>query len=263
MSDNALYDIIGLGYNSTRQADPLLTEKLHQFLEPASDGLFLDLGCGTGNYTIALANKGLDFYGVEPSEGMLEIARSRNNKIQWRNGTAELIPVDDDLFDGAIATLTIHHWTDLEKALKEIYRVLKKDRKIVFFTATPEQMKGYWLNYYFPVMLERSILQMPSLDIIKYVAKAAGFKVAGTEKYFIQDDLKDLFLYSGKNKPGLYFNKDVRGGISSFSALANKEEVNAGLAMLYKDIELNNFEMVKTKFNNDLGDYLFITLHKC
>ena len=80
------YDEIGTGYNSTRQADPYLTGRLFSLLQPQSDKLYLDIGCGTGNYTCVLADKGLNFIGVEPSEKMLSEAKSKNQKI---NGLTE------------------------------------------------------------------------------------------------------------------------------------------------------------------------------
>jgi ubiquinone/menaquinone biosynthesis C-methylase UbiE len=264
MKDNkALYDTIGIGYNTTRQADPYITERLFQLLSPQTNGTYLDIGCGTGNYTIALANKGINFYGVEPSEKMLGIARSKNTQVNWTLGRSENIEVNDKFFDGAIATLTVHHWTDIKKAFTEIYRVLKENAKIIFFTATPEQMKGYWLNHYFPKMLDDSIVQMPSFETIKEAATNAGFEIIGTEKYYISDDLKDLFLYAGKNKPELYLDAEIRKGISSFSALANADEVEEGLSKLRDDMELGRFGDIKAKFNNDSGDYLFIIAQKC
>jgi hypothetical protein len=141
--------------------------------------------------------------------------------------------------------------------------VLKQGGKLVIFTAAPEQMKGYWLNHYFPKMLQDSILQMPSMDTIKEAAADAGFKIMRTEKYFIQDDLKDLFLYAGKNRPGFYLDEQVRKGISSFSALANADEVKQGLLALKNDIETGKFDEINAKFENEMGDYLFITAQKC
>ena len=194
---------------------------------------------------------------------MLETAKSRNGDIKWLQGRAEELPVENDHFDGGIATLTIHHWTNLFKAFAEIYRVLKQNARLVIFTATPEQMQGYWLNHYFPKMLADSIIQMPSFESVKTAATAAGFLITGTEKYFIQDDLQDHFLYVGKNRPALYFDEAVRAGISSFSALANAEEVRKGLEQLRRDVEVGRFEQIRSKCENDLGDYLFITLQKC
>jgi len=256
------YDKIGTGYNSTRQADPYLTSRLFSLLRPQNDKLYLDIGCGTGNYTSVLADKGLNFIGVEPSEKMLSEAKSKNQNIKWLNGTAEQIPTDDKTFDGIIATLTIHHWTDIRKAFIELNRVLADNGRIVMFTSTPEQMKGYWLNHYFPKMLYFSIVQMPSLDTIQKAIDEAKLKISGIEKYFIKDDLKDCFLYVGKNKPECYFDEQIRHGISSFSSLANIAEVRQGLTKLKNDIDTNEFEQIKKQYDNDFGDYLFITIDK-
>ena len=256
------YDSIGIDYNATRQSDPYITSRLLDLLEPQNDKLYLDLGCGTGNYTIALADKGFNFYGVEPSEKMLLEAQLRNPGIKWIQGKAEQIPVQDEIFDGAIATLTIHHWTDIKKSLLEINRVLSHNGKIVFFTSTPEQMERYWLNHYFPQMLYSSIVQMPSLEIINNAVTYANFEITTIEKYFIKDSLQDHFLYVGKNKPELYLNKKIRKGISSFSALANIEEVEKGLSKLKLDIETKTFDNIQKQYQNDLGDYLFIVANK-
>lgn len=256
------YDKIGKGYNSTRRADPYLTEKIFFLLRPESNGLYLDIGCGTGNYTTALADKGLNFVGVEPSEKMLNVARVRKQNVNWLKGTAEQIPADDKVFDGIVATLTIHHWTDLKKAFIEISRVLSDNGRIVLFTSTPDQMKGYWLNYYFPKMLHHSIIQMPSLNNMGEAIEKAGLKISGIEKYSIKDDLQDCFLYVGKNRPECYFDEQIRQGISSFSSLANIEEVNQGLNKLRNDIDNKSFENIKMSYENDSGDYLFIIIEK-
>ncbi len=256
------YDEIGTGYNATRQADPYLAEKLFHLLKPKKDKLYLDIGCGTGNYTNALANKDIEFIGVEPSEKMLNEAKMRNQNVTWLKGTAEQIPTDSKVFDGIIATLTIHHWTDLTQAFNELNRVLSDAGRIVIFTSTSVQMQGYWLNHYFPKMLKSSIAQMPSLDKIKKAIEKADLKISGIEKYFVRDDLQDCFLYVGKNRPDHYFKVQIRNGISSFSDLANIEEVNQGLIKLRSDMENNTFADIKMKYENNLGDYLFIVVDK-
>jgi SAM-dependent methyltransferase len=211
---------------------------------------------------MSLAKKGFNFIGVEPSEHMLNEASSRNQKISWLKGNAEQIPASDRMFDGAIATLTIHHWTDLKKALKEINRVLADKGRFILFTSTPEQMKGYWLNHYFPKMLHDSIIQMPSIADIEEAIKQTEFEITDIEKYFIKDDLQDCFLYVGKNYPERYFNDTIRHGISSFSSLANSDEVSQGLLNLRKDIDSGAFHKIKAQYANELGDYLFIRIDK-
>jgi SAM-dependent methyltransferase len=259
---DTLYNIIGTGYNATRQSDPYIAGRLFQHLNPEITGTYLDIGCGTGNYTIYLAGRGLNLWGIDPSEKMLREAKSKSNKPGWLIGSAEKIPATNQNFNGAIAILTIHHWTSIERSFNELSRVLKNDSRLIVFTATPEQMKGYWLNHYFPGMLGYSIEQMPSFETIKSAARKAGFTITATEKYFIQKDLKDLFLYSGKHKPEIYFNPLIRKGISSFAALSTKDEITQGLQQLQKDIDTKEFEKVKSNFESDSGDYLFIIMEK-
>ena len=107
------------------------------------------------------------------------------------------------------------------------------------------------------------MLQMPSFEAVSQAAWQAGFEIAGTEKYFIKADLSDHFLYVGKNRPELYLEQRIRSGISSFSALSNAEEVETGLRQLEGDIESNHFTQVQSRYENDLGDYLFIVMRKC
>ena len=258
----AKYDSIGTGYNTTRKADPYLTQKLLEHLQPTLGGRYLDIGCGTGNYTDALARQGIRLIGIDPSEKMLAQARAKNDTIDWRIGTAENIPLANNTVDGALGTLTIHHWTAITKGCSELYRVVKPTGRIVIFTSTPEQMQGYWLNHYFPKMLRDSMLQMPSLEVVENAMKDSGLEVVAIEKYSIQPDLQDQFLYVGKHQPEIYFDQRVRNGISSFSALSNRTEVEEGLAQLKKDIDSGKIGSVMEAYPNDLGDYLYIIANK-
>ncbi|OJJ14197.1 MerR family transcriptional regulator [marine bacterium AO1-C] len=256
------YDTIGENYNLTRQADPYLTERMHHWLAPEKGHLYLDIGCGTGSYTIALAQQGIQFIGVEPSERMLDEARQKSSVVEWKQGKAEAIPLADEAVNGVLTSMTLHHWQNLEAGFKELYRVLKPQGKVVIFTSTPSQMRGYWLNHFFPTMLKDSIVQMPAYDLVESCLQKAQFEIITTEKYFIQPDLQDLFLYSGKHNPELYLKLQVRAGISSFASLANAKEVKQGLEALLQAIQTGSIERTKQDYQNDLGDYLFIVAQK-
>ncbi len=262
MSETALYNKIGIEYNATRRADKFLTGRFREFLSPAKNENYLDAGCGTGNYTCALASDNYQFYGVDPSETMLEKARQRNCKVIWKNGTAENLPFENALFAGAIASLTIHHWKDVTKAFREISRVLKNSGKFVLFTTLPEQTAGYWLTKYFPKMMKDSVGQLPTFSEIENALTAANLKIEKTEKYFVRDDLEDLFLYCGKHRPELYLREDIRRGISSFSNLANTDEIKKGLRRLAEDIKNGKIHEVIENHKNEIGDYIFIVAGK-
>ncbi|MEL6866264.1 MAG: class I SAM-dependent methyltransferase [Bacteroidota bacterium] len=256
----AIYNTIGDNYNFTRKADDFILHRFYQHITKGRSvtGPHLDIGCGTGNYTIPLAQKGLSFIGVDPSEKMILEAQAKSKDIDWRLGQAEQIPLADAAVDTVIAQLTIHHWQNLEAGFREIHRVLRPNGRFVLFTSSPQQMQGYWLNHYFPKMMADSIQQMPALPLIEATLEKTSLQLIEKDPYAIRDDLKDLFLYAGKNRPELYFQDEVRSGISSFAALANRAEVERGLVKLQRDIEEGRFAALQESYRHEAGDYLFI-----
>ncbi|SHG19875.1 class I SAM-dependent methyltransferase [Pedobacter caeni] len=257
-----LYHQTGLTYNKTRAADPLIKQRLIALINPKNGKDILDVGCGTGNYTIELSRAGLNMYGTDPSDQMLRIAAENSDPVAWKKGYAEKIDFAGDTFDGAIATLTIHHWIDLAQSLKELYRVLKPGSNLVIFSATSEQMRNYWLHHYFPKMMAAAMNQMPSFSKIWEYGTDAGFEVVKTEKYVVHDELQDLFLYAGKRKPEMYLDPEIREGISSFTDLSAADEISSGLTLLERDIKSKKINIILDKFDDRMGDYLFMVLSK-
>jgi len=257
-----IYNKIGEGYNATRKADPYIAKRLYTLLSTKPGGLYLDIGCGTGNYLKALSDMGLNLYGVDPSEIMLNEARSKDINAVLMHANAESIPLPDAFFDGAVAILTIHHWTDILKGLQEVNRVLKKGSKLVFFSYTPEQMRGYWLYHYFPRMIERSLQTIPDAVTMEKLLHDSGFKLLQTEKYFVREDLQDHFLYSNKHSPERYLSAEIRNNISSFSIHSDPEELKNGLLALEEDIRSEAIQSMISNYENDLGDYLFLIAEK-
>lgn len=255
----AKYDKIGINYNQTRKADKYIADRLAYHLHHEKEKQYLDLGCGTGNYTIELFKKGIRIIGIDPSDTMIQNARSKNDQIDWIAGTAEKTRLNDGSIDGIVCCLTIHHWTDLNIAFRETKRILKINGRIVIFTSTPEQMAGYWLNYYFPKMVSDSRQKMPTYEIIRKGLETSGFDNIVTEKYFVSNDLQDCFLYCGKQRPRLYLRQEIRNGISSFADLANKNEIENGLSELKSDINSGRIKTIISNYENGKGDYLFIT----
>jgi len=239
-----------------------LAGRLLELLSPKSDGLYLDIGCGTGNYTNEFAQKGFSLIGIDPSAEMLNTAKAQNCNIDWRFGSAAETGLADESIDGIIACLTIHHWPDLFEAFQELHRILKSGGKIIVFTSTPEQTSGYWLEHYFPKMISAASKQLPALEIVGDAMAASELSITGLENYSVLPDLEDLFLYSGKHNPNLYFDEQFRKGISTFADLADSEEVNMGLKKLRGDIDSGKVNEIIKSYQNDIGDYLFINAVK-
>ncbi|MGP4078514.1 class I SAM-dependent methyltransferase [Pseudalkalibacillus sp. R45] len=79
----ALYDHIGLNYDTTRKADSEITRRLRNHLQVPNGSKVLDIACGTGNYTVALENTGLNMTGCDLSYEMLQqaISQIKNYKL--------------------------------------------------------------------------------------------------------------------------------------------------------------------------------------
>jgi SAM-dependent methyltransferase len=256
--DDPTYEKIGAGYNLTRQADPFLVAKIESLLEIDPQSHYLDLACGTGNYTIALADRGGIWTGIDHSATMIEAAALRSLRVNWQIADAAKIPFDNESFDGAIITLALHHFIDPVGVFQELARILQAGSILVLFTATAEQMKSYWLNHYFPAAMQRSIMQMPTLSHTLNCLQTGGFSVDKCDPYFVSPYLKDFFLYSGKDRPEMYLDEQVRRGSSTFASLANPDEVMKGCARLTDDLASGHFNDICQQYDDRNGDYLFI-----
>ena len=254
----ALYDLIGSTYAKTRLADPGIAQSLAREMRLTSSGAYLDLACGTGNYTVALSSLGGAWTATDVSDVMLTQARKKSNNISWVQSSADALPFSDAAFDGAICTLAIHHFPDLESPFTEIRRTLRSG-SFVIFTGLEEQMRHYWLCHYFPVMMARSIDKMPSESQIRIALLNSGFKSISANPFFVTNQLQDLFLFSGKRRPDLYLDPGVRANISSFANLAPAVEVQHGLARLAADIRSGAVDEIIAQYGNEIGDYAYIT----
>lgn len=99
-------------------------------IDPRWEGLdTLDLGCGGGFMSEALAGRGARVVGIDPWVAVLHVARkhSRTSKldIQYVAGVGESLPFDDNCMDRVVCVDTLEHVPDLKKVLAEVYRVLR------------------------------------------------------------------------------------------------------------------------------------------
>src|SRR5262245_26617291 len=143
------YDSIGAGYAQRRRPDPRIAAMIVAALGDARS--VVNVGAGTGSYepTDRVVQA------VEPSEVM--IAQRAADAAPCVQASAEALPFDDASFDGSMAILTIHHWSDWRAGLREMRRVAS--RRIVLLTFDVEAPE-FWLTHdYFPALgaLDREI----------------------------------------------------------------------------------------------------------
>ena len=122
----------------------------------------LDLGCGTGNISIPLAQKGYQVTGVDLSEEMLAVAREKSDErhlhIDWhRQDITSLNLVDeageDLVFDAVIATFDVfNHLTEpeeLQMLFHALNPLLADEGVLLFDVQTPYKLQEYLGNHIF------------------------------------------------------------------------------------------------------------------
>jgi len=115
-------------------------------------GSLIDIGCGTGNLLVEIANKynALDLTGMDISDEILEQAnnfikeRNLEKKIELKIGSTEDIPFSDNTFDIAVSSLSLHHWVNPQKAFSEIFRIIKKNGSLLIFDFNRNAKKFYY-----------------------------------------------------------------------------------------------------------------------
>ncbi len=100
----------------------IISRYLNEFPPPQK---VLDVGCGTGFTLNTLNNLGYECTGVDAAVDMVEIARKENPDITIHQSDATNLPLKDNTFDMVIAIELLRYLEDSEKAIYEMFRVLK------------------------------------------------------------------------------------------------------------------------------------------
>lgn len=93
----------------------------------------LELGCGTGYFTQELVRSGADIVAIDVSPELLEIARTNCSapNVHYQLENAYELSYGDGVFDSVVGSSVLHH-LEIEKALRDVYRVLKPAGTIFF-----------------------------------------------------------------------------------------------------------------------------------
>lgn len=250
-------------YDTTRCASPAVLLPLLKLIGRRPDQTLraLDLGCGTGNYTAALAQRGLSIVGLDRSPAMLAQAQAKHPKLTWLQGDATMLPFADLAVDVTISTLSSHYWQPRLAAYRDIRRVTRG--RFVEFTSCREYFAHYWLNAYFPLAIARSALKFPSRDQLRRDLAQAGFADVHFHPWSVphpgyEPAHTDGFLYSAKYAPSRYLDPAFRSAIGTFCHDVEAAELEAGLARLRADIDSDRWQEVAASYPLGEPDYLFV-----
>ncbi|MFC4246788.1 class I SAM-dependent methyltransferase [Natribaculum luteum] len=113
-------------------------EAVLEAISPLSDRNVLEIACGTGRFTVMLAERGADVVGLDISAAMLQRGRKKakqagvSDHLEFIRGDAGRLPFPDDHFDTVVAMRFFHLADDPAAFLSEMRRVSRE--QIVFDT---------------------------------------------------------------------------------------------------------------------------------
>jgi demethylmenaquinone methyltransferase / 2-methoxy-6-polyprenyl-1,4-benzoquinol methylase len=96
----------------------------------------LDVATGTGDLALALARRGGEVVGSDFSEGMLVRARAKSADVRWEQGNALALPYPDASFDAATVGFGARNFSDLERGVSEMVRVVRPGGRVVVLEIT-------------------------------------------------------------------------------------------------------------------------------
>ncbi|NMA58532.1 methyltransferase domain-containing protein [Clostridium cochlearium] len=152
----------------------------------------LELGCGDGSLwkiNYKYIPKNWDIYLTDFSKGMLEDAKKNLSKqkerFKFEIVDIEKIPYEDESFDVVIANHMLYHVENIDRAMIEVNRVLKKQGTFYASTVGKEHMKEM---REFISKVDKSILHLESFTLTKKFQLENGKKILS--KYFPYVDTK-------------------------------------------------------------------------
>ena len=178
----------------------LVAEKLAVGLDELGlgpDEVVLDVGCGTGNLTLALLEKLSDagrVVAVDISPAMLAKAREkvRDSRVSWHVGDALRLPIANETFDRIICFSVWPHFTQLAAVTQELRRLLRPGGALhVWHTSSRATINA----------IHAKAGEAVANDVLEPAAATARlFEECGLAPYAIEDD-DSRYLVSALKRP--------------------------------------------------------------
>lgn len=124
-------------------------QKAYEILDKKEIRQITDVACGTGDlllfwkeYADKLGINIQNFIGIDPSVGMLDVAKTKVDFAQFLEGKAQELPLEDASTEMVSISYGIRNVVDRVEALQEFYRVIKPGGIVVILEFTKQERKG-------------------------------------------------------------------------------------------------------------------------
>ena len=179
----------------------------------------VDVACGTGDmmdfWRLRAEKMGIaigEIVGVDPSNGMVDVARKKYPKFNYHIASATEIPLEDESANILSITYGIRNVVEREAALKEFNRVLKKDGLVVILEFMKNEnpsflgkIRDFYMNKILPKIggfisknleayeyLPNSIGDFSTVENMQNELQSAGFEMLYTQSFSM--DISTLLI---------------------------------------------------------------------
>jgi SAM-dependent methyltransferase len=223
----AAYDTMGRGYAGVRRPDPRIASAIWAALVDAAS--VVNVGAGSGSYE----PRDRIVFAVEPSAVM--IAQRPRDAAPAVQASAEALPLEDRAVDAAMAVLTVQHWDDVGRGLRELVRVAR--RRVVVLTMDVEELARLWIvRDYLPQTLAAHAATFPTMSRLRELLPRVTVSAVPVPR-----DCTDGFMAAFWGRPEAYLDPAVRAGSSPWHQLA-PETVDRALGRLRSDLASGAWE---------------------
>lgn len=204
------YNRIASEYARHRQVHPEVLKNLFVTGNIGAAAKILEVGCGTGNYIIALeALAGCSGWGIDASEKMLAKAAGRSEKIDFQAGQAEKLDFPPAFFDFVFSVDVIHHVVKQFEHFQAVYRVLKVGGKVCTVTDSDWIIRHRQpLSNYFPETIGVELERYPSISKLRDMMDRVGFTKITEHTVEFSYQLTDIQPYYDKAFSSLHLIRE-------------------------------------------------------
>ena len=188
-------------------------KNLINMMNPSPNQKLIDVACGTGDIAklfLNKVNKSSHITCVDPNRGMINKGKEKLKNFEnlnWVLAPAEKLPMDNNLFDFYTISFGLRNTKNLDKSLKEAYRVLKPGGRYLCLEFSKIQNSGLDFIY-------RNYSKLiPSIGrVIVGEKQPYEYLIKSIENFINQEQLIDLMKKNGFKKCTY---RNMSGGIVS------------------------------------------------
>jgi SAM-dependent methyltransferase len=221
------YESNGSGYAMRRRTDPRIASYVHNALGSART--VINVGAGAGSYEPI----DREVTPIEPSQSMRN--QRPHHLSRAIDAVAEDLPFADGSFDAAMATVTIHQWSDPDQGLRELRRVSRGP--VVILTFDGDALDAFWLADYVPELITAERGRYPAISHIQGVLGGVSVVTAVP----IPIDCVDGFTEAYYARPESFLDPDVRKSQSAW-AFVDSDVIDRSVDSLRRDLESGDWD---------------------